>query len=470
MFAACDTRSNVEVALKLLNTDLVGDEELVERFRREAEVTVRAGNPHIVRVLDASLSDKQAYVALELLRGESLSQVVKRGPMRAARAVDIMVQVLDGLSLAHAQGVIHRDIKPANIFLVDEPGSDEPLAKILDFGIGRMLQSTPDSRLTRTGASLGTPYFMAPEQVVDTKRTDVRADLYSVAVTLYLMIAGEPPYGRVTPGEWLQKITRRETAIPLSSPIEVLPPTLVEAVAMALAMDPNDRFNNAGAFARALVETMPHTMTSARELPALRENPSFIGQSPALPRESAPTVDAVDPPATRSMPPGPTSQPPPPAPVIGAPLRETQSRRALGMGVIVGAVAVLILGGMAFGVYAVFGMASASTETLQATPALNAPPIPAPPQVGTPLQEPSLFCSSVGEDGKPTCEAYDSARGGCPNGGKPSATCFTENEVSPEATPVPTPTPRRATSRRQPVAETPAGQDDSTVDLFAPPE
>lgn len=459
VFAARDRRSNKEVALKLLNSELVSDAELVERFRREAEVTVRAGNPHIVRVLDASLSSECAYVALELLRGESLSQVVKRGPMLAARAVDIVVQVLDGLALAHAQGVIHRDIKPANIFLVDEPGSDAPLAKILDFGIGRMLQAAPDSRLTRTGASLGTPYFMAPEQVADTKRADVRADLYSVAVTLYLMISGEAPYGRITPGEWLQKIARREMALPLTSSLEVLPPALVEAVAMALSMDPNDRFNNAGAFARALVETMPHSATSARELPALRENPSFLGQSPLVPRDSAPVEDAVSPPATRSVPPGPTSQPPP-APAL-APVAPSQTRRALGMGVVVGALAVLIVIALLFGAYAVFG-SSSSREPLvteiPAPPSVNVAPV----DTRTPLVEPQLFCAAPGDDGKVNCEPYDATRGSCPNGGKPAPTCVVGANVAPEAPP---PRPRRAPTPRSEPVTTPS-VDDNVSDRF----
>ncbi len=135
---AQDTRTEARVALKLLHPELVADRELLDRFVREAEVTVRAGNPHIVRVLEASFTGRTAYVALELLSGETLASALRRGPMPAARAVDIAIQTLDGLAVAHNAGVIHRDIKPANVFLADGPEGPRSLVKLLDFGIGRV--------------------------------------------------------------------------------------------------------------------------------------------------------------------------------------------------------------------------------------------------------------------------------------------------------------------------------------------
>jgi len=285
-----DTRTGATVALKLLHPELVTEREMLVRFITEAEVTVRAGNPHIVRVLEASFSDKSVYVALEMLEGQTLANEMRGGPMPPERAVDIAIQMLDGLAVAHAAGVIHRDIKPANVFLTDDPDAPKSLVKILDFGIGRMMVSKQNQRLTRTGAQLGTPHFMAPEQVTDSKRADARADLYAVGVTLYAMLTCERPYGNVSVGEWVGLITRGVAATRATSQLGRLPPLLVEVIAIALSIDPAQRFQDAGAFARALLDSMPDSHAVTRSLPALAVTETFLraGRPP-----SAPVIETI---------------------------------------------------------------------------------------------------------------------------------------------------------------------------------
>ena len=272
---ADDTRDGTSVALKLLHPELVADPAMLDRFTREAEVTIRAGNPHIVRVLEASFSGRSVYVALELLSGETLANALRGGSLEAERAVDIAIQMLDGLAVAHAAGVIHRDIKPANVFLADEPDAPGSLVKLLDFGIGRMLAADQNQRLTRTGAQLGTPHFMAPEQVADAKRADARADLYAVAVTLFAMLSGERPYGNASIGEWIALVTAGTAPPRVTSSLGPLPPALVDALAVALSVEPARRFQDAGAFARALLDSLPNSPARTRKLPALATTPTF---------------------------------------------------------------------------------------------------------------------------------------------------------------------------------------------------
>jgi len=287
VYTAIDTRCGARVALKLLHPELVADPDLLDRFVREAEVTVRAGNPHIVRVLEASFSGRAVFVALELLDGDTLANLLRAGPLPASSAVDIAIQTLDGLAVAHAAGVIHRDIKPANLFLADDADEPRSLVKILDFGIGRLITVDASRRLTRTGTQLGTPHFMAPEQVSDSKRADARADLYAVAVTLFAMLTGERPYGQVAVGEWLAAVARGAPARRAVSPIETLPSALVEVIAVGLEVEPGRRFQDAGAFARALLDAVPETRAATRALPALAVTSAFT-----LSNLAAPTVRA----------------------------------------------------------------------------------------------------------------------------------------------------------------------------------
>ncbi len=356
-----DLRTGERVALKLLHPELVAAGEALDRFMREAEVTLRAGNPHIVRVLEGQFTGRSVFVALELLTGDTLANVMRLGRIHPTRAVDIAVQTLDGLALAHAAGVIHRDIKPANLFLADEPGAPRSLVKILDFGIGRLLVADQKGRLTRTGTQLGTPHYMAPEQTIDSKRADARADLYAVAVTLFTMLSGERPYGQISVAEWLGAVARGVPARPVSSPFGTLPPSLVEAIAIGLEVDPAKRFQDAGAFARALVDAVPDSPSLSRPLPALSATATFVkgmslpptvaerpvARSQAAPfaapaAAAAPAAPAAIEEPTRAVRRTPMAKPARP-PAAAAPRAANPRRPSQGLRVLLGAAALLAL-------------------------------------------------------------------------------------------------------------------------------
>jgi len=178
------------VAVKIMNPMLASDAIVRERFRREARSAQKLAHPNIIEMYDqGDTEDGTCYIVMELLHGESLAQVVQRGPVDVDRAIHIMIQVARGIARAHDLEVIHRDLKPENIFLVErDDGSD--LVKLLDFGIAR---SRHDSRLTGQGELFGTPQYMAPERIMGND-TGGSSDIYALGVVFYEMLIGELPF------------------------------------------------------------------------------------------------------------------------------------------------------------------------------------------------------------------------------------------------------------------------------------
>jgi len=191
VYQAAHTRMASVFAVKVLFGDLAYDEEMRTRFAREAEIASFLQSRHIVRVVDFSQSDQGLlYLAMEYLDGDSLTDVIQRhGRIEASRALHIARQIARGLSHAHERGVVHRDLKSDNVILVREDDEDD-IAKILDFGVARIRS---DVRLTQAGAIVGTPAYMAPEQIMSGE-IDARADQYALGVTLYEMLTGQLPY------------------------------------------------------------------------------------------------------------------------------------------------------------------------------------------------------------------------------------------------------------------------------------
>jgi serine/threonine protein kinase len=209
-----------EVAVKVIRPDRIAP-ALIERFRREIEVSGRLEHPNIVRIYDAGESGGVLYLVMEYLEGMTLAQVVKRrGALPVAEACDLVRQAALGLDWAHAQGVLHRDVKPANLFLTT---LNE--VKLLDFGLARLTGPTSDESLTHPGQGMGTPNYMAPEQAVDAHSVDAGVDLYSLGLTLYHLLTARSP-------------TRRE---PLRSLCPAVPGELVRLLDNLLVMDPNQR-------------------------------------------------------------------------------------------------------------------------------------------------------------------------------------------------------------------------------------
>ncbi len=239
------------VAIKILHPELAGEAEHLVRFRREAEATARLRHPHIVEVTDIG-TDTSAppFLVMELLEGRSLSATLRpEGRLGTERAVRITLQLLSALSAAHAAGVVHRDIKPANVLLVTGYDGGE-VAKLVDFGVAKLMESTGYTRLTATGQVIGTPRYMAAEQLLG-EPVDGRTDLYAVGVLLYSMLAGLPPFRGSGYAELVPAILAGDP-VPLEMHRPDVSPALLEVVRRAMARHAEQRFADAGEMSTAI--------------------------------------------------------------------------------------------------------------------------------------------------------------------------------------------------------------------------
>ena len=235
------------VAVKLLRSDLVDDEEFLARFQREARAVANLRHPHIIQVFDFDVEDGAYYMVMEYLEGDTLkarlSDYRTRGEqMPFGEIVRIMLDVLDGLAYAHAEGMVHRDIKPSNILL-----TKRGQAVLGDFGIALMVGG---AKYTATGALMGTPEYMSPEQGLH-GHSDTRSDIYSMGVILFEMLTQRVPFEAETPLAVLMKHIND----PLSPPREInpkIPISLERIVLKAMAKAPQDRYADAGSMAAAL--------------------------------------------------------------------------------------------------------------------------------------------------------------------------------------------------------------------------
>jgi serine/threonine-protein kinase len=179
-------------AVKVMHEELAVNTESAARFEREAQAAAMIASEHVLEVVDVVRAQGRACIVTELLSGEELGELLDRtGKLPLPTAITICRQVCRGLAAAHAVGVVHRDLKPSNLFLLKREGGAIHV-KILDFGIAKL--TTDNSKLTRTGAVLGTPAYMAPEQALGSGNVDVRADVYAVGAVLYRMITGSAPF------------------------------------------------------------------------------------------------------------------------------------------------------------------------------------------------------------------------------------------------------------------------------------
>jgi tetratricopeptide (TPR) repeat protein len=251
VYRATDEVSKAPVALKVIAIPGVDAGEEA-RFGREGRVLAGLSHPGIVRVVAfGQLDEGHPYVAMEWLDGEDIAQRQKRSPLTLSQAVDVGAHVADALAYAHGVGIVHRDIKPSNVILVgSKVGHDWPIeSKLVDFGVA----SAEDARLTRTGAIIGTPAYMAPEQARGDAEVDARADIYGLGATLFEMIAGRPPHIGPTPVAILARLVT--TPAPrLSEIFPDVPISLDDLLCHMLATHPEDRPSGAGEVARRLRE------------------------------------------------------------------------------------------------------------------------------------------------------------------------------------------------------------------------
>jgi serine/threonine-protein kinase len=280
VFLARDLKHDRPVALKVLHPELAASLG-PERFLREIHLAARLQHPHILTVLDSGTTGRRdggsdlLWFAMPFIRGESLRDRLRREKqLPVADALKIAREAADALAFAHAEGVIHRDIKPENILLTGTH------ALVADFGIAKALQGGSEERLTETGLAVGTPAYMSPEQASGQRELDARTDVYSLAVVLYEMLAGETPFAAPTAQVM---IARRftETARPIRQAREAVPESVERALQRALARTPADRFATAAEFAAALeagstgeTASAPASVpTRTGTLPAARRRP-----------------------------------------------------------------------------------------------------------------------------------------------------------------------------------------------------
>jgi predicted Ser/Thr protein kinase len=247
VFRARDLRLDRDVAVKIVRADLVADPEARTRFRREAQIVARLQHPAIVTVFDyGNLPDGAAFLVMEYVRGEDLRHLLRREKtLPQARAVELITGVALGVEAAHQAGVLHRDLKPENVLLPSNGGGP----KVLDFGVAKITDNTGDSggTLTQGATIVGTPAYMAPEQLRGEK-LDGRADVYSLAVMTFETLSGALPFGM---GSFID-IGIKQAGGAAAIDTSHLPPALAAVIVRALAFDRNERPRSPAAFAAEL--------------------------------------------------------------------------------------------------------------------------------------------------------------------------------------------------------------------------
>jgi serine/threonine protein kinase len=270
VFAATHRFTGKQVALKWMLPELARDEDAVNRFMREAQAAGRINHPNVVDVYDVGQHEESFFLVMELLRGEPLTNALSRRDLTVREVLDLLLRAMRGVSAAHRQGVVHRDLKPDNIFLAYEEDGVRREPKVLDFGISKVSnEGQINPRLTRTGAVVGTPYYMSPEQIRGSDNLDRRADVYSFGVILYEALTGQVPFIADTYGALVLEIA---TGIP-KTPSELvpgLPEELSYVVLRAMARNAPDRFQDIEALINALEPFLSDTVpvrdaTSAKQ-------------------------------------------------------------------------------------------------------------------------------------------------------------------------------------------------------------
>jgi serine/threonine-protein kinase len=381
---------DVECALKFILAEAAAVDEVRGRFEREARAAAKLRSPHIVQVLDHGEWEGAPYIAMELLLGEDLATRLERKiRLTPKETVEIVAQVARALTRAHAADLVHRDLKPANLFLV--PDDDREIVKVLDFGIAKSTSPLDAGLTTKTGALLGTPAYMSPEQAQGTKKVDHRTDLWSLAVIAFECLTGQRPFDSPALGDLLMQIMTN----PLPVPSQVAPvPRGFDAFWLrAAARDPEARFQSARELAEALAEALDCPVDEARRIGS---RASFADAMTAdLPRPSLTTLGAS--PTLAAA----------PLEIAAAPARPPR-RRALAMPIAVAAL--ILLGSAAIATMAWRGRAPEATATapLDASspraPAASAPSLAAIPPLQGAAVEPSITTQPI-----PSVEAAASA-------------------------------------------------------------
>ena len=338
-------------AMKVLLPDLGNAPELADRFLREIKVQASLEHPNIAALHTALRVDNQLLMLMELVEGETLEHKLKGGPIPVSLAVDYIRQVLSALEYAHARGVVHRDIKPANMML-----TPTGVVKLMDFGIAK---ASGDQKLTMTGTTMGSLYYMSPEQIKGAATLDARADLYSVGVSLYELATGKRPFDG---DSQFAIMAAHLDKVPLS-PIALdpsMPQALNDVILMAVVKDPNARFQTATSFRNAL-GSVPGAGTAP-------------GLATTVPASALPVPGPIPPMAI------------PPAPYMAAPAPPLVRRSHRGVW--------MALGGLVAAAAVVAAIQFGPWHATKAAPQNASPQVTSAPQYAAPSSSPATGATS----------------------------------------------------------------------------
>ena len=333
------------VAIKLIKPELAEGEHARARFLHEARAAASLRGPHVVQILDYGVDEGEPYIAMERIEGESLADRLRRGTLSPEELLGVVSQTCRAIAKAHAAGIVHRDLKPDNVFL----GTDG--VKVLDFGIAKAVHSDTMDARTQSGAIVGTPFYMSPEQARDGSLADPRSDLWSVAVISYECLVGGRPFD----SESLPALSVQILVDPIPVPSEhgEVPPGFDAWFARATQRDPSLRFQSARELVEALAAALGLDALSEASLPMPSAAPrrrglvpwiaggaivvalgiaTWLATRPDAAVASAATPEAVPPPATEaptvSTQPvaAPTADAPQPEPPAPAPKKRKPTR------------------------------------------------------------------------------------------------------------------------------------------------
>jgi serine/threonine-protein kinase len=431
-------------AIKFIEAEYADSHEARSRFDKEAKAAATIQSKHAIQIYDHGVTeDGKPYIVMELLQGEPLDKRIERlGRLSLVDTAKILQQVCRGLARAHERGIIHRDLKPENIFIVRNSDDDEEVAKVLDFGIAKMSNSGTSSGITsstKTGAVLGTPFYMSPEQARGLRNVDHRTDVWSLGVIAYKCLTGVLPFDGESVGDLLVKIC----TAPIPVPSQVAPGITSNFDAWffrAMERDPERRFGN--------VTELSDALAFAAGLPV---------RSPGIPSSGgvAPTPGLVTPPP--GMSPSNGYGPPPAVALTNAPFTSetaagvpTNSRKLLLGGVFVALLAVGALGAVVFSMKKAtvnaHGATSASGVT-QVVAANATPPSAAPVAKDTPPENAVVDAGApVAPDAKPATPTI-------------AAVATKPTEKAAPAHPKPTPPPPLPPATAKPKPTTDPGYD-----------
>ena len=278
VFKVRNTLSERVEAMKVALSNLEGSQEALERFQREIKVQAALDHPNIAKLHTAMTYGNQLLMFMEFVEGDSLSKMVEAGPLPIASVTGYAAQALDALGYAHSKGVVHRDIKPANIM-----ATPSGVIKLMDFGIAR---AKTDRKLTQTGSAVGSLYYMSPEQIRGAD-PDPRSDLYSFGITMYELVTGKRPFAGNSDFQ-IMSAHLQESPAP---PIDVVPGVsaeLSDIILMAIAKDPDERFQSAQAFRAALMSVNVAAAPAPVAAPAKATAASPDATAPSSPPTEVP--------------------------------------------------------------------------------------------------------------------------------------------------------------------------------------